>query len=376
LEALSAYTLLYRICVVAMFRSVLAVAGVVATEATLRDYTSYSYEAYIEEFAKKYDKQDFEQRKVIFEENLDRIKQHNGEFEAGQHTWHASVNELTDLTPSEFAARRAKVYSPSGHPIVLQVSSEPNPESIDWREKNAVTPVKNQGGCGSCWAFSATETVESAYAIASGKLLQLAPQTYVNCVKNPNKCGGTGGCEGATMELAFNLTRDTGIALESDLPYRGTDHQCSSYKAAVKVSGYVKNPVNDAAALETAVATKGPQAITVAAGAWMIYAGGVFDGCSSRGSGAGSELDHGVQLVGYTQEYWIVRNSWGAGWGENGYIRLSRAADKKTFTDSNPKDGVACVPYPEKQTVGGECGILFDTSYPTGATAGDSSIVV
>merc|ERR1719230_2001748 len=96
----------------------------------------------------------------------------------------------------------------------------------------------NQGGCGSCWAFSATETVESAYAIASGKLLQLAPQTYVNCVKNPDGCGGTGGCEGATMELAFNLTAQQGIALESDLPYKGRDAACTSYTAAVKCTSY------------------------------------------------------------------------------------------------------------------------------------------
>ena len=88
------------------------------------------------------------------------------------------------------------------------------------------------GGCGSCWAFSATETVESRYQIASGKLLTLAPQTYVNCVKNPNHCGGTGGCEGATMELAFNLTKDTGIALEADIPYEGRDQTCKEYTAA------------------------------------------------------------------------------------------------------------------------------------------------
>merc|ERR1712217_662161 len=118
-----------------------------------------------------------------------------------------------------------------------------------------------------------------AYAIASGKLLELAPQTYVNCVKNPNSCGGTGGCEGATMELAFNLTAQTGIALESDLPYRGRDQTCGSYKAAVKCSGYVKNPVNDATSFETALA-KMPQSITVAAGSWQFYGGGVFHGCS------------------------------------------------------------------------------------------------
>merc|ERR1712232_297882 len=183
--------------------------------------------------------------------------------------------------------------------------------------------------------------------------------------------------QGATMELAFNLTAQTGIALASDLPYPQKNEPCSTYKAAVKVAGYVKNPVNDAKALETAVASKGPQSITVAAEPWQFYGGGIFHGCSGGlFSGQGAVLDHGVQLVGYSKDYWIVRNSWGAGWGEKGYIRISRANDAKTFTDTNPEDGVACYPYPKKRTVGGECGILFDTSYPTGATAADENIIV
>merc|ERR1712056_36979 len=332
---------------------------------------------YVKAHGKTYDAFEYKRRQAIFEANVARINAHNDEYHMGKHTWFASVNHLTDLTQEEFAALRATKYAPSAHPISTLTSREPNPTSIDWREKNAVTPVKNQGGCGSCWAFSATETVESAYAIASGKLLTLAPQTYVNCVKNPHKCGGTGGCEGATMELAFNLTAQTGIALESDLPYAGRDETCSTYKAAVKVSGYVKNPVNDAKALETAVATKGPQAITVAAEPWQFYGGGVFKGCSGGlFSGSGATLDHGVQLVGYTEDAWIVRNSWGASWGEKGFIRVSRANDAKTFTDKKPSDGVACAPYPTTQTVGGECGILFDTSYPTGVTAADESVIV
>merc|ERR1711912_159093 len=108
-------------------------------------------------------------------------------------------------------------------PVARLLKTGANPDSIDWRKKGAVTKVKNQGGCGSCWAFSATESVESHYQIASGNLVELAPQTYVNCVKNPQDCGGTGGCEGATMELAFNLTITDGIASEKDLPYRGRD---------------------------------------------------------------------------------------------------------------------------------------------------------
>ena len=168
------------------------------------------------------------------------------------------------------------------------------------------------------------------------------------------------------MELAFNMTVTKGIALESDLPYKGRDGACPAYTPAVKVSGYVKNPVNDVAAFETALATKGPMSVTVAAEPWQLYGGGVFEGCSRDNS---NTLDHGVQAVGYTDKYWIVRNSWGSFWGERGYIYLSRTADDKTFVNRRPADGTACKPYPKTQTVGGECGVLFDTSYPTGVTA-------
>merc|ERR1712217_314475 len=105
----------------------------------------------------------------------------------------------------------------------------------------------------------------------------------------------------------------------------------------------------------------------VAAGAWQLYGGGLF---------GDNTLDHGVQAVGYTKDYWIVRNSWGKNWGEKGFIRVSRANDNKTFTDKSPADGVACKPFPKTQTVGGECGILFDTSYPTGVTAAEETVVV
>jgi cathepsin L len=362
-----------------LFKFGTAVAATAATAQEVRDYNDYDFQAYLSEFGKSYSAEEYNQRKAIFDEKMELIKKHNELYKAGEESWVAGVNHLADFTDEEFSSYRAKIYDPSNHPTVKLTSKSagPNPDSIDWRTKNVVSAVKNQGGCGSCWAFSATETVESHYAIASGKLLTLAPQTYVNCVKNPLECGGTGGCEGATMELAFNLTRDQGIALESDLPYRGTDETCSKYKPAVKVSGYVKNPTNDAAALETAVAQKGPQAITVAAGSWQLYMGGIFKSCSRTGIfGGDNTMDHGVQLVGYTKDYWLVRNSWGAGWGEKGYIRLDRSADDKTFTDKRPADGIACKPYPKTQTVGGECGILFDTSYPTGATAPSADSVV
>lgn len=355
--------------------------GVAGAAANLaQDYEGYNFEQYLREQEKSYETaSEYSNRKAIFEENLVKVKAHNAEYNAGKHTWYAAMGPLADRTKEEFQALRSAKYAPSEHPVVdLSTQSPmPNPDSVDWRERGAVTAVKNQGGCGSCWAFSATETLESMYQIATNKTITLAPQTFVNCVKNPHQCGGTGGCGGATTELAFGLTKDKGIALESDLPYRGKDQFCRPYKAAVKCSGYVKNPVNDAKALETALATKGPQSISVAATTWQLYGGGIFHGCSSNCIPfCDNTLDHAVQLVGYTKDYWIIRNSWGAKWGEKGFIRVTRANDAKTFVDSRPKEGVACKPIPKSQTVGGECGLLFDTNYPTGVTDANEGTVV
>merc|ERR1712226_1142811 len=182
----------------------------------------------------------------------------------------------------------------------------PNPTSVDWRtKKNVVTKVKNQGGCGSCWAFAATETMESHYAIASGKLLVLAPQAYVDCVENPRHCGGAGGCQGATGQLAFNMSASLGLPLETELPYQASDGICKDdFKAVVKNEGFETLPINDAEALETALATKGPMVVTVAANQWSLYGGGVFTNCTGED---GAILNHAVQAVGYTPDYWIVR---------------------------------------------------------------------
>merc|ERR1711933_677796 len=135
-----------------------------------------------------------------------------------------------------------------------------------------------------------------------GKVLKLSPQAYVSCVQNPERCGGSGGCGGATAELAFNLTATVGVPLESEVPYKGRNGVCQQYQPAVKVDGFVKLPSNDAAALESAVATKGPVAVTVAAMPWQLYGGGIFTGCSQPLPTIGAELDHAVQLVGYSQE--------------------------------------------------------------------------
>jgi len=337
-------------------------------------YTGYTFEAYLADFGKSYATSERQDRRRIFEENMRKVRQHNKEYAAGKESWYMGANKFADWTSKEFGRLLSTKFN-HGLGEVTELPKARNPDSVDWREHGAVTDVKDQGGCGSCWAFCAIESVESHYQIASGKLLKLSPQTYVDCVQNPSSCGGTGGCEGATAELAFNLTVEKGVALESDLPYRGRDQDCKPYTPAVKATGYVRNPPNDAAALETALATKGPQSITVAANSWQLYMGGLFTGCT-RGLFKDATLNHGVQAVGYTKDYWIVRNSWGPRWGEKGYIRISRANDDKTYTDRHPADGQACKPYPKTQSVGGECGILFDTSYPTGVKAAEGLTVV
>ena len=215
-----------------------------------------------------------------------------------------------------------------------------------------------------------TQVLETHLAIAENNTSPpvLAPQTLVSCATNPNHCGGTGGCGGATAEIGFNYTSQNGIALSTDYPYVAQNSPCVKYNATVTCTGYTKIAINSASAMETTLATKGPVAVVVSSN-WATYGGGIFkDGCLSwLGS---CTLDHVVVVVGYSPDYWLVRNSWGGKWGEAGYIRLTRANDNVTYTNDNPAEGNACKPFPAKQSVMGESGVLFDASYPTGVTRG------
>jgi len=250
------------------------------------------------------------------------------------------------------------------------------PTSVDWRSKGVVTPVKNQGGCGSCWAFASTETIEAYAALSVNPPTQviLSPQQLVSCAPNPQHCGGTGGCEGSIAELAFDyVAKVGGMTTERAYPYTGRDTPCAynnkTTPPAVTLTGHVKLPENDYASLMNAIATVGPIAVNVEADTWFSYSRGIFpaSGCHLDNT----DIDHVVQLVGYGtdagQDYWIVRNSWGPGWGEAGYIRLERTSDGKPCSpDKTPADGTACEPYPSQVTVCGTCGVLYDASYPVG----------
>ena len=244
----------------------------------------YTFDEYKSEYGKSYT-DDEPMRKATFEANLAMIREHN---EDATQTFKMGLNEFADLSALEFKAKftggvnkRQLLDGAHAQPAVGSSSLADLPESVDWRTKNVVTAVKNQAACGSCWAFSAVETIESHVAIATGSLLTLSEQQIVSCSPNPDHCGGTGGCAGSTQPLAFNYTMSAGITTETDYPYRskiGLTHKCKPelIKPVAGNTGFVKLPTNNYTALISAVANLGPIAISAAAGPWQLYEKGVF----------------------------------------------------------------------------------------------------
>jgi len=343
-----------------------------------------SFEAFTTQYGRTYvfNSTEWHRRSTIFHSNLAKISAHNAN---PTKSFFMAVNQFADMTSEEMRAFRGYNKAQARSFLGLQQEAAPVfhktvkdlPSSIDWRTKGAVTPVKNQGGCGSCWAFATTETLESHAALSTNPptLVELAPQQLVSCCPNPKQCGGTGGCSGATAEVGYDyIVSNGGQTKESLYPYTGRDGKCTysptKTPPAAAATGYTKLPENNYTALLNAIATIGPIAISVEADTWSFYGGGIFPASSCNQKN--TDIDHAVQLVGYGtdngKDYWLVRNSWGATWGEKGYIRVERNADGNPCNpDTTPGDGTACPPYPKEVTVCGACGILYDSCYPTGA---------
>jgi len=234
------------------------------------------------------------------------------------------LNKFADMTREEFRARylshnyRSINRNKTKNPVQLDTTNLP--DQVDWRTKGAVTGVKDQGMCGSCWAFSATGALEGVWAIAKGNLVSFSEQQLVDCSWDY----GNEGCNGGLMDQAFDYIRDSGIENQASYPYKGVDQNCKfdASKVVTKVSGYTDVPANDENQLAAAVANH-PVSVAIEADSivFQFYSSGVLDSTA-----CGTDLDHGVTAVGYdataTKPYWIVKNSWSTGWGNKGYVLI------------------------------------------------------
>ncbi|XP_065875496.1 cysteine proteinase RD21A-like [Euphorbia lathyris] len=284
-----------------------------------------------------------EKRFDIFKDNLRFIDQHNSQ----NRSYKVGLTRFADLTNEEYRAmflgtrtRIIKSRKPSQRYTFR--AGDKLPESVDWRDAGVVNPIKDQGSCGSCWAFSTIAAVEGINKIATGELLSLSEQELVDCDTASNA-----GCNGGLMDDAFEfIIKNGGIDTEADYPYTAFDSQCDTTKMnsskAASIDGFEDVQPFDENSLKKAVAHQ-PVSVAIEASGmpFQFYLQGVFTG------ECGAELDHGVAIVGYGTEngtdYWIVRNSWGKDWGENGYIRMQRNI-VDTYT--------------------GKCGIAMMSSYP------------
>jgi C1A family cysteine protease len=256
-------------------------------------------------------------RLAIFATTHSKIETHNSQ----ESTYRLGHNAFSHMTEEEFVVKHTGLNLPEDYErnIVLENLADP-PTTMDWRTKGAVNPVKNQASCGSCWAFSATAAVEGAWQISGHKLENLSEQQLVDC----SRAQGNQGCNGGWMDYAFKyLIAVGGQERTSDYPYKAVDGTCqfSAAKIAASIKNFKDVNKNDCKTL-LAFAAQGPTSVAIAANAIMQYKDGVFSNAQ-----CGTGLNHGVTLVGYdisvSTPYYIVRNSWGATWGEQGYIRMA-----------------------------------------------------
>ncbi|OTF78462.1 Group 1 mite allergen-like protein (Cysteine protease), partial [Euroglyphus maynei] len=248
----------------------------------------------------------------------------------GKSSFSLGINQFADKSISEIRRLNGLIVSKSVHSaseIYSDNDVESLPAEIDWTKKGVVAPIKNQGNCGSCWAFSAVGSMESAHAIATGHLVELSEQELVDCSDSE----GDYGCDGGWMDNGFKFAIDHGMDTEKSYPYDGFDGTCDSAELNKTIGatfhGYVDVKQYDENALQSACAKNGPISVGIDASSqyFSFYKSGVYDhdDCST------TMLDHGVVVVGYGtsssgKQYWKVRNSWGTSWGMKGYILMSR----------------------------------------------------
>jgi C1A family cysteine protease len=295
-------------------KAVLLVVALAVAVAAISPLSEVEYQArfvqYIEDFDKTYGHEEFFNRFNTFKYWVDFVREHN----SGNSTWTAGINQFSDLTPAEFKTQYLSSLQIPPNEIVAEeivdVVAEPN--DIDWRSKGAVTPVKNQGQCGSCWAFSASGAVEGWGAAKGGKgLLNLSEQQLVDCAKSAGQ-----GCQGGWPNKAITYYAQKGACSESSYPYTARDGSC---KQCTPVVTPPSSKSGQGESTLSAQLQQMPVSVCVdASGGFQSYHGGVFSGP------CGTQINHAILAVGDTSSYWIVKNSWGTSWGAQGYIYMTK----------------------------------------------------
>jgi KDEL-tailed cysteine endopeptidase len=308
--------------------------------ATDEDFSHWrEFTVFQEKFGKHYRSIDeLESRFSIFRKNLIEIVNHNRDV---TQNFTMGVNQFTDLTPQEFKAEfvgaapiRLGAYGCKS----FSSSASSAPAALDWRTKGAVTSVKDQGQCGSCWTFSATGAIEGAWAIAKGQLVDLSEQELVDCATG--LAYGSHGCSGGQMDGAFKYAIENGQCSNAVYSYTAKDGVCQKCSAVAHISSCSDVKSNDQVSLKGAVAQQ-PVAIAIEADTryFQSYSSGIL-----TSSSCGTNLDHGVLIVGYGQDngqdYWLVKNSWGTTWGDKGYVKIARSSS----TNDAGVCGIAMMP--------------------------------
>ncbi|KAI6649628.1 Cathepsin L [Oopsacas minuta] len=275
-------------------------------------------------------------RRIVFENNLQYIEKFNAEG----NSYTLAVNKFADLTHSEFTSiYLGRKPNPEGKREPYYPVQTTANDTVDWRDKGYVTGIKDQGQCGSCWAFSAIGSLEGQYFNKTHKLVSFSEQELVDCSKN----GGNAGCQGGDMDAAFEYIEKNGIESESDYKYRAKKHKCEydASKVVTKISGYKDIPSGSISAMHLAVGSVGPisAAMDASHDSFQFYSEGIYHPrkCGKKDN----QLDHGVLAIGYgvtPQAYWLMKNSWGTDWGMDGYFKIAQKEN--------------------------ECGICTSSSYP------------